>query len=223
MKFTRHILVALGAVILTTPANAATVIDFNELRPNSGRTYVYGPYESDGFRLSSSACSSAKTCFITSGNTINNIDRTGAALVNFLGSSVISLARIDGGLFTLDSIVLASNTNNSSGYGPTSQGVLFNFNLSDGTSVSQLRTISSTGVANRNLLSFNIGEISGFSFTPKTGTGGFLQFDDINVSQNMVAAVPEPSTWAMMLIGLGFVGGAMRSRKNKVLTRRALA
>ncbi|QGN56117.1 PEPxxWA-CTERM sorting domain-containing protein [Novosphingobium sp. Gsoil 351] len=26
------------------------------------------------------------------------------------------------------------------------------------------------------------------------------------------AAVPEPATWAMMLIGFGFIGGAMRSR-----------
>lgn len=28
-----------------------------------------------------------------------------------------------------------------------------------------------------------------------------------------VSAVPEPATWAMMLLGLGFVGGAMRSRR----------
>jgi hypothetical protein len=29
------------------------------------------------------------------------------------------------------------------------------------------------------------------------------------------AAVPEPATWAMMLIGFGFVGGAMRSAKRR--------
>lgn len=28
-------------------------------------------------------------------------------------------------------------------------------------------------------------------------------------------AVPEPATWAMMLLGLGFIGGAMRSAKRK--------
>lgn len=28
-----------------------------------------------------------------------------------------------------------------------------------------------------------------------------------------VAPVPEPSTWAMMLLGFGFIGGAMRSRR----------
>ena len=30
-----------------------------------------------------------------------------------------------------------------------------------------------------------------------------------------VSAVPEPATWAMMLLGLGFVGGAMRARRRK--------
>lgn len=31
-----------------------------------------------------------------------------------------------------------------------------------------------------------------------------------------VAAVPEPATWAMMLIGFGIMGGAMRRRRHKV-------
>jgi hypothetical protein len=33
-----------------------------------------------------------------------------------------------------------------------------------------------------------------------------------------VGAVPEPSTWAMMLLGFGFVGGAMRSRRRQKVT-----
>lgn len=31
----------------------------------------------------------------------------------------------------------------------------------------------------------------------------------------VAAAVPEPSTWALMLLGFGFVGGAMRSIKRR--------
>jgi hypothetical protein len=31
----------------------------------------------------------------------------------------------------------------------------------------------------------------------------------------VTAAVPEPATWAMMLLGFGFVGGAMRSAKRR--------
>lgn len=42
----------------------------------------------------------------------------------------------------------------------------------------------------------------------------------VNGSQDLtfsatIAAVPEPSTWAMMLFGFGAVGGAMRSAKRK--------
>lgn len=38
-----------------------------------------------------------------------------------------------------------------------------------------------------------------------------------------VAAVPEPATWAMMITGFGFVGGAMRNRQRKTKTRIAFA
>lgn len=36
-------------------------------------------------------------------------------------------------------------------------------------------------------------------------------------------AVPEPATWAMMIVGFGTVGGAMRRRKSKVTTTVAYA
>ena len=54
--------------------------------------------------------------------------------------------------------------------------------------------------------------------------GGFSQFDITNITtatwgrftytgQAQVAAVPEPSTWAMMLLGFGGIGIAMRKRR----------
>lgn len=41
--------------------------------------------------------------------------------------------------------------------------------------------------------------------------GGF-RVESLTIS-NLVSAVPEPSTWAMMLLGFSFVGGAMRKGK----------
>lgn len=35
------------------------------------------------------------------------------------------------------------------------------------------------------------------------------------ISQQAAAAVPEPATWALMLLGFGFVGGAMRTAKRR--------
>jgi hypothetical protein len=47
------------------------------------------------------------------------------------------------------------------------------------------------------------GSFSGFDYTFRTYTS------------DVSAAVPEPGTWAMMLIGFGVVGGAMRTAKRR--------
>ena len=39
----------------------------------------------------------------------------------------------------------------------------------------------------------------------------YLAFD--NIVYNSAAAVPEPATWLMMILGFGLVGGAMRYRQ----------
>lgn len=49
------------------------------------------------------------------------------------------------------------------------------------------------------------------------GVGLRSQYFD-NISVNGVAAVPEPGVWAMMIVGFGLVGGAMR-RRQKVAAR----
>ncbi len=46
-----------------------------------------------------------------------------------------------------------------------------------------------------------------------SGGGGQFGFDDVTI--NAVSAVPEPSIWATMLIGFGFVGGALRYRRRR--------
>jgi hypothetical protein len=38
---------------------------------------------------------------------------------------------------------------------------------------------------------------------------------------DLTSAVPEPATWAMMILGFGLVGGAMRRRKHQVFVRYA--
>ncbi|MBW8911723.1 MAG: PEP-CTERM sorting domain-containing protein [Sphingomonas sp.] len=48
------------------------------------------------------------------------------------------------------------------------------------------------------------------------GQPPFALIDNVNLS------VPEPSTWAMMLLGFGLVGGVMRTRRQPLTGRRAL-
>lgn len=45
---------------------------------------------------------------------------------------------------------------------------------------------------------------------PVTTPGDPFPFDP-----DPVSPIPEPATWAMMLIGFGFVGGAMRAAKRR--------
>lgn len=51
------------------------------------------------------------------------------------------------------------------------------------------------------------------------GTDNQIAFDNITLgSATAGGAVPEPATWAMMLVGFGAIGGALR-RRQKVATR----
>ena len=59
--------------------------------------------------------------------------------------------------------------------------------------------------------------INSVSFTNVPSTDAF---ESANFS---IAAVPEPATWALMLVGFGGVGFAMRRRKSKVATRVSFA
>ena len=44
--------------------------------------------------------------------------------------------------------------------------------------------------------------------------GGYAVVDNVRFG-SVSAAVPEPATWALLLIGFGFIGGAMRIRRRK--------
>jgi hypothetical protein len=57
------------------------------------------------------------------------------------------------------------------------------------------------------------------TFNPGTQAGALETFalDDLQIAPAQTAAVPEPTTWALMLLGFGLVGGAMRTRRSQKL------
>ena len=65
-----------------------------------------------------------------------------------------------------------------------------------------------SGVAGR--VTFNFGGGAGLTSAVFASRSAALEIDDI------AAAVPEAATWAMMMVGLGIAGGALRRRKATV-------
>ncbi len=56
------------------------------------------------------------------------------------------------------------------------------------------------------------------SFEPSYSGGNYFYYNSDGFGRYLAVsspAVPEPATWAMMLVGFGFVGGAMRSAKRR--------
>jgi hypothetical protein len=58
----------------------------------------------------------------------------------------------------------------------------------------------------------NLGASEAFGFG--IGNGGNYSNDSVGVNFSASNAVPEPATWAMMLVGFGAIGWVMRRRRN---------
>ncbi|KQT34887.1 hypothetical protein ASG29_01660 [Sphingomonas sp. Leaf412] len=205
--------IATAALLSAVPAAAITTLDFDAARGRNGRTgYVYGAWAEEGYRVAADRCSSpAGTCFVTTGTALTSLDRTGAALTNFLGGAVTTLSRADGGAFRLLGMEMAGNYGNFSGFGAPTLGVTFTYTFADGTIATEARTLANTPGQRLTIndLSFPAQPLTSVAWRPGAGTSGFLQFDDIRLA----AGVPEPATWALMIVGLGAVGARMRRRR----------
>jgi hypothetical protein len=109
--------------------------------------------------------------------------------------------------FSLNFIGLADVFNDGIG-----GDVSFTFNHVGGGSDSTVVSLIS-GIFGLQTFSFNENNLTSVVFTPTTTEGPFIQFDNIGI--NNVSAVPEPSTWAMMILGFASVGFMAYRRKSK--------
>lgn len=100
----------------------------------------------------------------------------------------------------VDSITLNGNTITGSGG-----------NFSSWTNFSA----NSGFLSGNNTLIFNVRNLAQASGNP---TGLRVEF-----LESSIGAVPEPTTWAMMILGFGVIGGAMRRRRRQLSTRTVVA
>ncbi len=117
----------------------------------------------------------------------------------------IFVAALNGGLFNLASFDIAAAFNNSPGTSFTATGFLGGGTV--GTisgSLGEFATFAGFGTSTDRVV-FN-------------GSGGGGGFELDNLKFSAVSGVPEPATWAMMLLGFGAVGASMRRRRMVALT-----
>lgn len=95
---------------------------------------------------------------------------------------------------------------------------IFTYDPADGNLLVDFTITGVNGSGAPALASFQTGLSSRLvSFFPEASSGRADNYSLATrfVSVPSVAAVPEPASWAMMLLGFGFVGGALRSARIK--------
>lgn len=90
--------------------------------------------------------------------------------------------------------------------------------IADGVNSNVFRFDTATGafIATDNT-TFAVTNASGMNFS---GTNGVTFTGGNGIASSISAAVPEPATWAMMILGFGVLGGALRRRQKGVTTVR---
>ncbi len=104
--------------------------------------------------------------------------------------------------------------------------------LGDGRQASHWRDVAG-GEVQRGIMDPTISRgtnsiITGLDLAAFDAMGWNLNFDvlanpDTTFTTENIAAVPEPATWGMMILGFGMVGGALRRRHKTVTAKPALA
>ncbi|SFP99758.1 PEPxxWA-CTERM sorting domain-containing protein [Sphingomonas rubra] len=233
-KLTLAAVAAFGSLAMAVPASAATLVQYdftgnvgNEASEPasfsatnvSGVAFTRGaglntPSGSDAFASSGwSAYAASPTDFLTfglniaSGYTASVNQLVFAARSSNTGPGDLALlAAIDGGAF-----------NQIATFTQSAENVLnrtLNFSSIEGTSSVVFRIVANSArAANGTTLA------TGGTFRVQNSVGTTASPFSINGTVSAVtAAVPEPATWALMLVGFGLVGGAMRRRNSKVST-----
>ena len=195
MKTTIAALGVIAALGMASAASAANVLDFNDLaQPGVGRNYI-GPnnfkYESFNFY---STWSLTPNFFTLGQDDPANADPDGTTFSHNYDFAEVNITRADNSLFDLFSIDLADKFNLGANHAGR-----FRFVYADN---------------HQEELFFNTDSNVGLEtfVLNKTGLKAFLYYADAGVQidnmalEGVVAGVPEPATWAMMILGFGVAG-----------------
>lgn len=203
----RTALLAAAAVLLTAGAAHADPIDFEA--QDGGYGYYKYSFVEDGFLVSYRPISPFGFYIIDDpagnpGMCNPGCASNGTTAFYAFNESSVTFALEDGGLFSLSSLDAAQTfTGNDRPLNLTLTGT--------GTGGIVTTTIVVDALAAERFATFTVDGFTNLSSLTITGSAAFPEFAIDNVLLS-AAAVPEPASWAMMIAGIGVMGGALRRR-----------
>lgn len=206
--------VAAAVALSSAPAVAAvTTITFDEFATDETLATM-GTFTSGGYRFESS--NDAPDAYLVWGrDNASNIDPGGASITTMWSDTRIKVSRTDGELFALKSIDLADLFNENLG----GQLVQLEFFGPEYTLPTwQIVQIPTT--PGGHTFTFDRSGLSSFNIIPFNTFFGLVQFDNVVVDGPSVA--PEPGAWALMILGFGAAGSAVRRQRRAGTLVRAL-
>lgn len=196
---------AIAALTAATPGLSATqVIDFNGLaHEGSGSVYQPSGLTQQGFKFTNS--NSSSSAFLVLGKSDGrNGDPGGATLVANYASTTTRMERIDNAAFDLQSIKLGDYFN-------TGSALAVQFGFLDNSGVWSGLLFTLDDLPGLQTLTLNKTGLIAFEYA---FLGSWGQVDDIVVGDS-TAPIPEPASWALLVIGFGAIGGAMRMKASR--------
>jgi hypothetical protein len=201
-----------AAAIMTTPAFAAEIIDCNAAgntgKCSTAQDIVNLPTTNGVPQVIGTTTGGIEVSFTTNPDFDTLSSNSGAATLSAADGvlSTLFISLLGGATFTTAAFNLETLTGRQS----EANSPLITFNYSDGSAA---QSFALTNGQNQFGLTDGQG-ITGFTITSEGAPAlGFANLKQLKFGGLVASPVPEPGTWAMMLVGFGGIGVAMRRRR----------
>jgi hypothetical protein len=117
--------------------------------------------------------------------------------------STLTITNLAGGSATYDALLTPDNAQNPNGFGGEQNSLRLSFAFLNGSPVGDINYDA------------NVDSTYNVTFTV-TGTNLGTVTNSIVLQQGAGATVPEPGTWALLILGFGAAGATLRSRRQRL-------